>query len=318
MDHHHHRGRMLLLHLRASDQFNSPVGRCLFGILQEQAVSDASPRILLLHLCTYRRMQIIKCLTRHVKPLEEAGAWVQVFGIKGPPQEIAGLNIKTAQMCAEAQGLFDSTTHDEEWELCMLKTIEDAIVIDFQYQSWIDRYSKLEVWGFQVYDLFPNETLPANGRVHVYYDTWTAYIWTSCRSKRTHLQEVLLHCVSLLTCVPNAIDLSRVLKRLGLDESLLLHSRTIINDMVSGISATVPFMLGDINASGKIALQKKRMQLAGYHLMWPLHVARLSAQPGSEEEAWLEGRLRFIDREMGIKFAGHLANKVKDKPWNLG
>ena len=142
-------------------------------------------------------------------------------------------------------------------------------------------------------------------------------MWTSCRSKRAHLQEVLLHCLSLLGCHPTATDLSPMLKRLGLDENLLAHSRTIIEDMVSGICATVPFMLGDINPLGEFALEKKRVQLAGYKLMWPLYVARVSAEAGSAKEAWIEGRLRFIDSRMGIRLAGHLANKVKNKPSNL-
>ena len=39
MDQHHHRGRMSLLRLRGSHQFNSATGRWLFGVLHEQAVS---------------------------------------------------------------------------------------------------------------------------------------------------------------------------------------------------------------------------------------------------------------------------------------
>lgn len=39
MDHHHHRGRMSLLRLRAEQKSISPTGRILFGILHEQAVS---------------------------------------------------------------------------------------------------------------------------------------------------------------------------------------------------------------------------------------------------------------------------------------
>ena len=46
MDHHHHRGRISLLRLRSSHQFNSPTGRCLFGVLHEQAVSRHE-----IHIC---------------------------------------------------------------------------------------------------------------------------------------------------------------------------------------------------------------------------------------------------------------------------
>ena len=47
MDHHHHRGRMSLLRLRGSHQFESPTGRRIFGVLQEQAVSHQEIHIFL-------------------------------------------------------------------------------------------------------------------------------------------------------------------------------------------------------------------------------------------------------------------------------
>lgn len=258
----------------------------------------------------------MKCLTKHVKPLQEARVWIQDTGIEGPPQEIAGLNFETTQICAEAQLLFDSTRHDEQWKVCMLKTIKDAVAVDLQYQSWIDDYTCSKVWGYQVYDLSPTEALPADGRVRVYYDVWTARIWNSCCSKRAHLLEVLLHCLHLLSCHSQSTDQSTMLNRLDLDKDLLTH-KAIIKDMVSAICATVPFLLGDINATGKFALKEKRGHLAGYTLMWPLYVARMSAKIGSETEVWIEGRLQFIDSQMGIRFASRLANKIKTKPWNL-
>jgi hypothetical protein len=255
-------------------------------------------------------------LTRHEKPLEEAGAWIQVFGIKGPPKKIAELNVHTAQICAEAQILFDSRKNGTEWELGLLKIIEDATTIDLRYQSWIDKYSISEIWRYRTFYLSPDEALPTDGMVQVHHDFWTAYVWTSCRSKRAHLNEVSLHCLSLLGCHPRAKYLSSKLRSLDLDENLLTRSKCIIEDMVSGIYATVPFMSGDIDSAGKFALER-RMPLVGYKLLWPLHVARASADEGSEKEAWLKGRLEFIDSKMGIRFGRLMANKIKKEPWNL-
>ena len=237
---------------------------------------------------------------------------MQVLGTKGPPQEISGINFHTAQICAEAQILFDSSKR-----FGLIKVIEDAINLDVQYQTWIDKCSKSEIWAYQTFCVSPSEVLPADGMVQVHHDFWTAHIWTSCRSKRAHLREVLLHCLSLLGCRPGAKDLSSRLRSLNLDENLLAGSRCIIDDMVAGICASVPFMLGDIDSGGKFALEKKRMPLAGKQLLWPLHVARASTEEGSETEVWIRGRLDFIDTNLGIRYGRLIANRVKREPWIL-
>jgi len=87
--------------------------------------------------------------------------------------------------------------------------------------------------------------------------------------------------------------------------------------MVSDICAAVPFILGDIDLAGKLAPERKRMPLAGYMLLWPLHVARASTNKGSEQETWIKRRFEFIDSKMGIRFGRLMANKVKKEPWNL-
>lgn len=83
----------------------------------------------------------MKCLTRHEKPLEEAGAWTRVFGIEGPPQEMAQISIHTAQICAEAQVLFGSSERNDVWRYGLLRIIKETIAIDLLYQSWINNYS---------------------------------------------------------------------------------------------------------------------------------------------------------------------------------
>ena len=255
-------------------------------------------------------------MTRHEKPLEEAAAWTHVF-TEGPPQKIAELSVHTAQICAEAQILFDSNQLSREWERGLLEIIKSATSIDLQYQSWIDKNSLSEIWRYQTFSLSPNEALPADGMVQVHHDLYTAYIWNSCRSKRAHLHEVCLHCLSLLDCHPGAKDLSSKLHRLGLAEDIVTHLRGSIEDMVSGICATVPFMLGDIDSAGKFVREGKRLPLAGFMLLWPLHVARASTDKGGEKEAWIRGRFEFIDDKMGIRFSRLMANKVKKEPWNL-
>ena len=248
--------------------------------------------------------------------MEEAAAWTRVF-TKGPAQKVAELSVHTTYLCAEAQILFDSSQRSKGWERGLLKIIEDATAIDLQYQSWIDKNSFSDMWRYQTYSLSPDDALPADGMVQVHHDLYTAYIWTSCRSKRAHLHEVSLHCLSLLGCHSEAKDLSSKLKSLELAENVLTRSKYIIEDMVSGICATVPFMLGDVDFAGKWVLEGKRMPLAGFMLLWPLHVARASTNKGSEREAWIRRRFEFIDSKLGIRYARLMANKIKKEPWIL-
>jgi hypothetical protein len=87
--------------------------------------------------------------------------------------------------------------------------------------------------------------------------------------------------------------------------------------MVSGICASVPFMLGDIDSTGKFVLEKKRMLLGGKQLLWPLHVARASTEDGSDTETWIRGRLELIDTTLGIRFGQLVANKLEKELWVL-
>ena len=266
---------------------------------------------------THSTIQIMKCLTRHEKPLEEAGAWTLVFGPQGPPQEMAQISIDTAHICAEAQVLSDSSERDDGWKYGLLGIIKEAMAVDLLYQSWIDNYSICEPWRYQTVYHPPNDALPANGMVQVHHDLYTGYIWASCCGKRAHLLEVSLHCLSLLGCHSGAKNLSMKLQRLHLDENLLTRFQSIIEDMISGICATVPFMLGDIDSTAKLTSKRKRIPLAGFMLLWPLLVARTSSNEGSEREAWINARLGFIDSGLGIKYGRLIANKIKKERWEL-
>ena len=76
-------------------------------------------------------------------------------------------------------------------------------------------------------------------------------------------------------------------------------------------------MLGDIDLAGGFVLEGKRMPLAGFMLLWPLHVARASTNKSSEKEAWIRRRFEFIDSKMGIRYMRLMPDKIKKEPWNL-
>ena len=94
-------------------------------------------------------------------------------------------------------------------------------------------------------------------------------------------------------------------------------SKNVIENMVSGICSSVPFMLGEIDESGQFTDEKKSLPLGGYLLVWPLHVAMASTTVGSKTEAWIRETLNCIDRSLGIRLAGLVARRVRKESWNL-
>lgn len=259
----------------------------------------------------------MKCITWHEKPLEGANSWGADSARNGLPQELGHLHFRTAEMCAEAQVLFDNTVHGQEWEVGLVNIIKGINVIDQGYQTCIIKHSLSETWRHQSHFPPPGLIVPAGQMVHTYHDLWTAFIWNGCRSKRAHLQEVLLHCLCLLNCHPEAENLHMTLRRLSLDSDSFTRSKRIIEDMVSDICATVPFMLGSIDSKGKHTPDARGIPLGGYLSIWPLHVARASTEEGSEREAWIRERLAFIDSKMGIRMGRIVAMRVKREPWDL-
>jgi hypothetical protein len=94
-----------------------------------------------------------------------------------------------------------------------------------------------------------------------------------------------LHCFVLLSSSAEAEEGPSNLDETEADEDLMARSEAIIEDMVTGICASVPFMLGDIDSAGRCPLEKKRTPLKGYKMIWPLHVVLASTKQGSTRDA---------------------------------
>src|SRR4051812_5804004 len=86
-------------------------------------------------------------------PSIEIHMWSLRVGPRLPHQQVAQLHFRTAQLTAEAQVLFDNGTYDKQegsnWTVGLRELIDRADRLDFEYQEWIDRYSKLEPWHYK-------------------------------------------------------------------------------------------------------------------------------------------------------------------------
>lgn len=259
---------------------------------------------------------MIKCISRHENPLPEADAWLDILGVQEPHHQMAKLTLRTARVCAEAQLLFNSSVHDGGWEDRLLAVSRRAILLDLDFQSWIDQCCSSQYWSYETLYAPPGLDVPAAQMLHVHRDIWIAHVWMGCRSKRVHLHEVLLHCLDLLGPDPRTEGLKRF-QFLDRDEDLWERSTRIIEDMVSGICASMPFLFGDINQSGELADPDTIKPLGGWLAIWHLHVARTSSEEGSEREAWLISRMLLISSVLRIRSGVIMARQKRKERWEL-
>ena len=240
-----------------------------------------------------------------------------MIGTQKPHHQMTKLGLRTARLCADAQMLFDSTAHDKHWEQSLLAVIMYALQVDADFQSWIEKHSCSHEWGYEVHSPPLGLAIPSAQALYVYYDIWIANTWMGCFSKRAHLHEVLLHCCSLLGVHPVREAPLHHPVSLDLSDHVCTRSQRIIDDMVYGVCASVPFMLGIVDSSSQLTKTETRKPLGGYLSIWHLHVARASCEEGSEREVWLESSLVSLSRDLGLRFAVYMARREKRERWNL-
>jgi hypothetical protein len=161
-----------------------------------------------------------------------------------------------------------------------------------------------EQFAYHMFPNLPTSIFPNDGLAYTYHDLLVAFAWMGCLSRRMHINNVLIHCLSFL------------------DERDPLQqqeeaSKSIIEVSGSWICASVPFMLQDIDGSGEATLVKKKKSLEGYMLIWPLHVVRWSTEQGSGKEKWVKAVLEYINMKFGIGSAQLLAMKPRKEAWKL-
>ena len=123
---------------------------------------------------------------------------------------------------------------------------------------------------------------------------------------------MLLHCISLIQFHPYGQTLSFDF------ENTQRQSASVIKEMISNICASIPFIFGTINSAGKVVKNPRQPKPAvGHFSLYPLYLAMVSSEDGSETQSWLRGRLDYISNSMGIKLAGLLAHREKKDPWDV-
>ena len=62
-------------------------------------------------------------------------------------------------------------------------------------------------------------------------------------------------------------------------------------------------------AGGEQAPSRTFSTIQGMFLMWPLYVASVMTHIPESQRSWIKGRLRWLDRQLGLRLAGFLADR---------
>ena len=310
----HHPGRVALLEYRGEEQFTTSLGINLFRHCYAHIVSQFS----ISSLANIDLSKVIKSLTEHISPSEQATFWLEKIPRNDPGLSLSKCNLRTARFCFEAQNVFDSDPDEGWWTVKTLTLIKEALLIDLEYQEWM--HSLPSPWRPRIVrqpstvrteESRPRSTFDATPR-YVYEDPYVAWASNNCRAARIHLHEVLLHCLSLL------IDTHPDTDAAFDAQQTQMQSRSIISEMLSDICASTDFCLGDIDSVGEPPSTEYRMPLRGYLMLWTHWRAYVSAPEESECRLWLRSKLQFISDSMGIHGGRGIMERGKSMPpWDL-
>ena len=160
-------------------------------------------------------------------------------------------------------------------------------------------------------DLSRAEVFP--GRVDVYRDFWISSVVNMARVSRVALHSTILRCVAW-NCAPADYRTTPE----------YAAAARVCTDVNTDILASVPYHLGwhlrrpelmrmvDLSGFG-CGDEDASKSLPGYFLNIPLAAVQNQDFCSDSQRAWARGRLRYVARELGVRYAGVLA-KVRFPP----
>lgn len=263
----------------------------------------------LLLFVAVRTQMIIHALTSGKAPIMGVDWWMSDTVMNESAAESQRINLKTSELRADATRLMTEVARTPETIELMLALIRRAQNVDQESVRWMRNVP--ESWGYRSVaweDSVPGgdfgraEVFP--GRVDVYRDYYIAAAWNMLRVNRLILASVIVRCAAWV-CSP--VDYRTT-------PEYATAARTCV-DMITDVIASVPYHLGwHLRPERRRLLQRQLSGfacgeddslkgLAGYFLTWPLGCVAGQDYTTDSQRAWVQGRLRYIADELGIKYA---------------
>lgn len=296
----HIEGAISLVKSRGREQLRSTTGLLLFIAVRTQ--------------------MIIHTLTTGKTPIMGVDWWISDAVKDEVAAECQRINIKTSELRAEITRLMSTLARSPENIELMLTLIRRAQTVDSECVKWIKNVPESWKWKSVAWeDSVPSgdfsraEVFP--GRVDVYRDFYIASVWNMLRVSRLVLASVIVRCAAWV-CSP--VDYRTT-------PEYATAARTCV-DTITDIIASVPYHLGWHLKPERRHLLEKQLSgfacgeedalkgLAGYFLTWPLGCIQSQDYTTDAQRSWIQGRLRYIADELGVKYA-HILCQVSCDPW---
>lgn len=228
-------------------------------------------------------------------------------------------SLEVSDLRAEVTRLMAVLTRNNDGLDIMLEMLRKCQDMDRKIATWLerleDKYQPQPLYlenspaflGSQGQALLKHASV-FPGRVDVYRDLVTANLWNGQRSTRIILGSLIIR-VAAWICSPADFR----------NTPEYTTAKGTMENAIAGIISSVPFMLGEFNAGQPTSqavsagnflcgADEQAKMVGGLMVSWPLSTVRTCDFTTDEQQLWTVGRLNYISRGLGIKYADALAN----------
>ncbi|KAI1863636.1 hypothetical protein JX265_008853 [Neoarthrinium moseri] len=284
-------------------------------LVKQRGRKQLRTRTGLLLFIAVRTQMIIHTLTSGKSPIMGVEWWLNDAVKDETAAKVQRIMIKTGELRAEVTRLMNCMARTPENIEIMLNMIRRSQMVDQEAVSWMRDVP--DFWKYRTVaweDNVPNgdyaraEVYP--GRIDLYTDFWIASVWNMCRTSRLINASLIVRCAAWVSA---PVDYRTT-------PEYATCSRTCV-EVITDIIASVPYHLG-WHLKRKDVLQKANLGqfacgeedslkgLAGYFLTWPLACVHGQDYTTDTQRAWVNGRLKYIGDELGVKYA-HILSQLQ-------
>ena len=188
-----------------------------------------------------------------------------------------------------AEAFTQNTATGQECAVLLITLLEDGMNLESSMAKWPMFHDKR-------WERKRSAPITKNSALLDYYsDIQVAKTWNFWRVARIVLHTLLLDVISRLQV--------SVYEFQGNLDILHVNSSTIVKRMLSGISASIPYLLQQIDEKGRITTQTSQRALGGRALIWPLKMVLRCKWNINRNKQEANETLRFIGEVIGFKKA---------------
>lgn len=207
--------------------------------------------------------------------------------VKPPPSiTVSTLSAKIGQLSKKTKQLLSRFADDGQVCSSLTALLEDGMVLEESMLQWSGQQKAR--WEIKATEVMGSS-------VHFYADIQVAKVWNHWRVARIILHSTLLAIIEHLDQQPAGLEAGL---RSAHDESL-----TIVQEMLSDISASIPYHIHEIDEKGRRSNQIQQRVLGGRALMWPLKMILDCKWSAPSQRGDAVETLHLISDGFGIKQA---------------